>query len=100
MTQTKKHMDVREIASLARVELREDELEQFGEQLEKILVYIDQLQSIDTDNAMPSAHAFEVINVWREDIAGESFSQNEALLNAPEKEAGQISVPRVVDDLS
>ncbi|MDR2677655.1 MAG: Asp-tRNA(Asn)/Glu-tRNA(Gln) amidotransferase subunit GatC [Puniceicoccales bacterium] len=98
MPQKKQHMNVDAIADLARLDLTDGERQRFAEQLEKILDYIDVLQSIDVEGVEPSAHAFEVVNVWRRDMVEASFSQECALRNAPERESGQIRVPKVVDD--
>ncbi|MDR0727971.1 MAG: Asp-tRNA(Asn)/Glu-tRNA(Gln) amidotransferase subunit GatC [Puniceicoccales bacterium] len=98
MSQKKQHMNVDAIANLARIELTDGERRRFAEQLEKILDYIDILQSIDVEGVEPSAHAFEVVNVWREDVVEVGFSQECALQNAPVRESGQIRVPKVVDD--
>jgi aspartyl-tRNA(Asn)/glutamyl-tRNA(Gln) amidotransferase subunit C len=62
------------------------------------LDYIDALQTISVDGVEPSAHAFEVVNVWRADEVGYSFPGEIAIANAPDRESGQIRVPKVVDD--
>jgi aspartyl-tRNA(Asn)/glutamyl-tRNA(Gln) amidotransferase subunit C len=98
MTPKKQHMNVDTIADLARIELIDGERRRFAEQLEKILDYIDILQSVDVEGVEPSAHAFEVVNIWRGDVVEASFSQECALQNAPARENGQIRVPKVVDD--
>ena len=54
--------DVRKVAQLARIELPEDQIETYTEQLEEILSYVDQLQEIDTENILPTTRAVEVIN--------------------------------------
>ncbi|MDR1456836.1 MAG: Asp-tRNA(Asn)/Glu-tRNA(Gln) amidotransferase subunit GatC [Puniceicoccales bacterium] len=98
MTPKKRHMNVDAIAELARIELTDGERQRFGEQLEKILDYIDILQLINVDGVEPSAHAFEVVNVWRKDVVETSFPPEVALQNAPERKDGQICVPKIVDD--
>ena len=60
--------DVRKVAKLARLELPEDQIETYTEQLEEILSYVDQLQEIDTENIPPTSRAVEVVNVMREDL--------------------------------
>ena len=42
--------EVKKVASLARLELNEDQIKNHAQQLEKILEYIKQLEKIDTDN--------------------------------------------------
>ena len=60
--------DVRKVAQLARLEIPENQIETYTEQLEEILSYIDQLQEIDTENVPPTTRAVEVVNAMREDL--------------------------------
>ena len=55
--------DVRKVAQLARLELPEDQIETYTEQLEEILSYVDQLQEIDTENIPPTTRAVEVLSL-------------------------------------
>ncbi|MDR3317027.1 MAG: Asp-tRNA(Asn)/Glu-tRNA(Gln) amidotransferase subunit GatC [Puniceicoccales bacterium] len=90
-------MDIDAVASLARIHLTEEEKEKFSGQLESILRYADRLMSVDVEGVEPSAHAFEIVNMWAEDVVEESFDRRDALANAPEVEDNQFIVPRVVE---
>ncbi len=94
MSVTKK--DVEYIASLAKLELKEDEIPLLTDQLNKILEYMDHLKELDTSNVEPLAHPLDMVNVFREDQPGESLSNEEALKNAPKKAGSYFSVPKVV----
>ena len=90
--------DVRKVAKLARLELPDAQLESYTDQLEKILGYVEQLQSIDTENIPPTSRAVEVVNVLREDLV-ENTSIREDLLNlAPQREDNFFRVPKILSD--
>ena len=88
---------VRHIAKLSRLNLTDDEVRLFAGQLAKILDYVKQIESLDTAGVEPLAHALPVTNVLRDDQPRESFSNQQALANAPETERGCFRVPAVLD---
>lgn len=50
-------MDIEKVARLARIELSEVEKVTFGDQLEQILNYMEQLNRLDTAGVEPTSHA-------------------------------------------
>jgi aspartyl-tRNA(Asn)/glutamyl-tRNA(Gln) amidotransferase subunit C len=90
-------MDIEKVARLARVELSEAEMETFGNQLEQILTYMEQLNSLDTTGVEPTSHAIPIHNIFREDEVKSSFSQEEVLGIAPEQEEGHFKVPKIIE---
>ncbi|UUZ90397.1 Asp-tRNA(Asn)/Glu-tRNA(Gln) amidotransferase subunit GatC [Paenibacillus sp. P25] len=89
--------DVEHVAGLARLELSEQEKEQFTERLNAILKYAEQLNQLNTDHVEPMSHAVPLVNVVREDVVKESPPVSKVLLNAPDEEDGQIKVPAVLE---
>lgn len=89
--------DVEHVAKLARLELSDVEKEIFTEQLNAILNYADQLNTLNTDGIEPTSHAMPLLNVMREDITRPSLPIELVFLNAPEEEAGQFKVPAVLE---
>ncbi|MDQ7038940.1 MAG: Asp-tRNA(Asn)/Glu-tRNA(Gln) amidotransferase subunit GatC [Aquificota bacterium] len=87
---------VERIARLARLKLTEEEVEVFQRQLGDILEFVNQLNELDTEGVEPYIEQAERTPM-REDVPGESLSQEEALMNAPESEGGFFVVPRVVE---
>ena len=82
--------EVRHVASLARVDLDDEEVELFAEQFADILEYFDALDEVpETDSEE------ELDNVMRPDEIREGLTQEEALQNAPETEDGYFKGPRV-----
>jgi aspartyl-tRNA(Asn)/glutamyl-tRNA(Gln) amidotransferase subunit C len=89
------------ISKLALIELKEEEKEEFLLQLEDILKYFEQLNDLNTDDVEPTRHPIDDLNnVFREDIAGESLSNEEALKNAKYSKDGYFKAPRVLKDKS
>lgn len=89
--------DVEHVANLARLELSEQEKEQFAGQLNAILKYAEKLNELNTDDVEPTSHVLPVYNVMREDAVRESVSNETALRNAPDDEDGQFKVPAVLE---
>jgi aspartyl-tRNA(Asn)/glutamyl-tRNA(Gln) amidotransferase subunit C len=90
---------VRHVARLARLDLSEQEIEQFCHDLGDILEYVAKLNELDTSNVEPTSHSLRLVNVLREDCVRPSLSQEEALANAPETEEGCFKVPPVIQEM-
>ena len=90
--------DVRKVSQLARLEIPEKDIATYADQIEKILEYIDQLQSIDTNDISPTTRAVEVTNVLREDSVEVSELREEILDLAPKREGEFYQVPKILSD--
>ena len=88
--------DAQRIATLARLELTDTELDLFARQLTSILDYADRLQAVDT--AGVPAYAGSLADALRDDVATPSLSTAAALGNAPggDIESGTFVVPKVI----
>ncbi|MBC8198741.1 MAG: Asp-tRNA(Asn)/Glu-tRNA(Gln) amidotransferase subunit GatC [Desulfobacterales bacterium] len=84
-------------ADLARLDLDENSINRFADQIGDILEYVDTLNSVDTEGITPTSHAIFLSNAFREDEVKESMSADKALANAPEKEDGNFIVPKVIN---
>lgn len=60
--------EVLHIAQLARLGLREDEIEKFQKQLSEILSYVDKLSEVKTENIEPTLQATGLLNCFRSDV--------------------------------
>ncbi|BBI35252.1 Asp-tRNA(Asn)/Glu-tRNA(Gln) amidotransferase subunit GatC [Cohnella abietis] len=89
--------DVEHVANLARLELSEQEKEQFEGQLNAILKYAEKLNQLDTDGIEPTSHVLPLANVMRDDKVKPSLPIEKVLLNAPEDEDGHFKVPAVLE---
>lgn len=91
------HDDVRYVARLARLRLEPEELERYSSQLSSILEHIDKMAELDLDDVEPTSHVIELENVFREDEERPSVTQEEALSNGPDVEAGAFRVPPILE---
>lgn len=89
--------EVVHVARLARLEMHEEEMDKFTEQLNAILEYSDKLNGLDTKDILPTAHVLPLRNVFREDKTRPCLPRAQALANAPEEEDGMFRVPRVIE---
>ena len=91
------HIDIKYVAHLARLALTPEEEQKIGTQLESVLVYVEKLKEVDVSGVEPTAHAFPLVNVTRQDEVQPSLSNEEALRNAPAKANGLFIVPKIVE---
>jgi len=85
--------EVLHVARLARLELTDEEVERFTQQLSAILEAVAKVSELDLSDVDATAHPLDVVNVWAEDEPRPSLSLDEALANAPEREGGFFKVP-------
>jgi aspartyl-tRNA(Asn)/glutamyl-tRNA(Gln) amidotransferase subunit C len=94
-TQAKNRELVLHVARLARLELSEEEVERFGDQLSAILEAVGRVSELDLDGVEPTAHPLDLVNVLADDEPRPSLGAEEALRNAPDPEDGYFGVPAV-----
>jgi aspartyl-tRNA(Asn)/glutamyl-tRNA(Gln) amidotransferase subunit C len=82
--------EVRHVADLARVDLDDEEVDEFAAQFADILDYFQALDEVPAVEAED-----DLANVMRPDEVREGLSQEEALRNASETEDGYFKGPRV-----
>ncbi len=88
-------MLVKEIASLARLDLSREETEMFVSQFREILDYVGILNEVDTDEVPPAYLSSANRSVTREDEIEESVSTDDFLANAPQAKDDFVVIPRV-----
>ena len=87
----------RRIARLARIEVSAAEVENTRTQLNDILGFVEQLQSVDTTGIAPMSHAVDVVQRLRADRVTEGDRRADFQAIAPETEAGLYLVPKVIE---
>ena len=91
---------VRRIASLARIRLEEAEVARMQTELNDILGWIEQLQSVNTDGIEPmagGAPAGQSAMRMREDAVTDGGIADKVLANAPDRQGEYFGVPKVVE---
>jgi aspartyl-tRNA(Asn)/glutamyl-tRNA(Gln) amidotransferase subunit C len=85
--------EVLHVARLARLELSEEEIERFGQQLDAILEAVGKVAELDLGDVEPTAHPLALVNVWTADEPRPSLTPDEALANAPDRSGDLFRVP-------
>ncbi len=87
---------IKHIAKLARLEITEDEADEYSQQLGKAMAHFEQISKVDTTGIEPLVTPTEIDDFWREDVATQEFTPEEMTSNAPAKAGNLFKVPPVV----
>ena len=90
--------EVAHLARLARLDLAEDELDHYAEQLDVILQSVARVSEVAADDIPPTSHPLPLVNVYRPDEVVAGLTADEALGAAPAVEDGRFRVPRILDE--
>ena len=90
--------DVEHVATLSRLALSDDEIEQLTGELGAILDYAAEVSALDTADVPPTAHPLPLVNVFRPDEPRPGLDRDEVLSQAPAAEDGQFRVPRILGE--
>ena len=86
------------IASLAKLELTEQEIKEYSKDLTNILKWMEELKEVDVSNVQAVTSVTKNKLYEREDIAYKNTAEQEKiLLNAPEKVGKYFTVPKVIE---
>jgi aspartyl-tRNA(Asn)/glutamyl-tRNA(Gln) amidotransferase subunit C len=89
--------DILKLAALARIDLSDDEVEEFSDELSAILKYVEQLESVDVSGLEPTSQVTGLVNVMREDKEVDyGYKSIDLLQNVPEVDDNQIKVKRMI----
>jgi aspartyl-tRNA(Asn)/glutamyl-tRNA(Gln) amidotransferase subunit C len=89
--------EVEHVGRLARLALNEEELDSLTGEMDAILDYVEQLNALDTDGIVPTAHAVPMENAFRPDEIKPSFTPEQALINAPDASEDSFRVRKVIE---
>lgn len=89
--------DVLKLAQLARLELSDDEIEDYKKELSEILEYVEQLQAVDVKGLKPTNQVTGLTNVTRDDeIRDYGYKAADLLKNVPAVQDNQIKAKRIL----
>ena len=89
--------DVKSIAQLARLEIREADIPAYTDNLSRILDFVQQLEAADTGEVAPMAHPLDMSQRLRADEISEHDQRDLYQENAPQVDAGLYLVPKVIE---
>jgi len=91
------------LAKLARIQLRDDEIEKLIQDLNKILNYVEKIQELDLENIEPLVNIVEKLPLRKDNILSEEEIEelNEIreriIKNFPQKEGNYLKVPKILE---
>ncbi len=88
---------VKKVASLARIEIKSDEEDTLIKELNNIILWVDELQKVNTDKVDPMLSVFNESMPMRQDIAKSNYSNKLIMKNSPKSNSGFFVVPKVVE---
>lgn len=88
---------VKHIADLAKLNIKDEEMEKYKKQLTDILTEIEKIVEVDIDNEEIMISPTDNKNCYTEDIIEQHISKEDAFLNAKKVRADYITVPKVIE---
>jgi aspartyl-tRNA(Asn)/glutamyl-tRNA(Gln) amidotransferase subunit C len=88
---------VQRIATLARIEVPDSDLEPMAKELSGIMNWIEQLKEVNTDAVAPMTGGTDMKLAWRKDAVADGGHSDKVLANAPDKHDAFFAVPKVVE---
>ena len=85
--------EVLHVARLARLELSDDEVARFQEQLSAILEAVSKVAELDLDGVPPTSHPLAIANAWAEDDPRPCLSLEDVFANAPDRDEDYFRTP-------
>jgi aspartyl-tRNA(Asn)/glutamyl-tRNA(Gln) amidotransferase subunit C len=90
--------DVAHVAKLARLIMSESELDKFTVQLGQVLDHASDMNALNLDDVVATAHPFGLINVVRDDEPRAGLDHDAVMAMAPDAEDGRFAVPRILGE--
>ena len=85
--------EVLHVARLARLELTDDDVAKFQEQLSDILEAVSKVSELDLSDVPPTAHPLEIANAWAEDVPRDCLPLDDVFANAPDRDGDYFRTP-------
>ena len=94
---TLKTEDVKNIAHLARLEISDEDIDDYARDLSRILDLVEQMNQVDTEGVLPMAHPMDAAQRLRPDVVTETNQREKFQAIAPDVENGLFRVPKVIE---
>jgi len=89
--------EVKKIAFLARLSIKEENIGQYSKDLSVILDLVEQMDAANVDDIEPMAHPQDAMQRLRDDVVTEVNQREKLMSNAPLQQDGLFLVPKVLD---
>lgn len=88
---------VYKVADLARIAVKEEDIDQLTEEMNKVLSFMEKLNELDTTGVKPLVYMNDEVNVWREDVAKNEISVGDGVKNAAVHNERFFLVPKIIE---
>ncbi len=88
---------VHKVADLARIEIKDNEVDALTVEMNKILTFMEKLNELDTEHVKPLVYMNEQSNVWREDVAKNKITTADGLKNSAVHNENFFLVPKIIE---
>lgn len=88
---------VYKIADLARIAIKDNEVDTYTQEMNKILTFMEKLNELDTTGVEPLVYLNEEVNVWRSDEVKQEISVADGLKNAAVHNDAFFLVPKIIE---
>ena len=85
------------VADLARIEVKEEEVDGLITEMSKILTFMEKLNELDTQDVEPLVYMNPEVNVWRDDVVKQEITVKEGLMNAAKHNNDFFMVPKIIE---
>jgi len=89
--------EVKKIAKLAALDVKDEDMQSYADNLSNILGLVEQMSAVDTTGVTPMSHPFDAVQRLREDVVTEVDRREDFQAIAPKTEDGLYLVPKVLD---
>ena len=87
---------IEKLAKLSQLDFSQEAKNKMEQDLNKILAFVDELNTLNTDDIEPLVYINEEVNKLRDDKVGEHLPKEKVLKNAPDKDSDYFKVPTVL----
>ncbi|SKC65353.1 Asp-tRNA(Asn)/Glu-tRNA(Gln) amidotransferase subunit GatC [Krasilnikoviella flava] len=90
--------EVARVAALARIDLRDDEVDRLAGELDVIVDSIARVREVATPDVPATSHPLPLTNVFREDVPQPALPVADVLASAPDAQDGRFAVPQILGE--
>ena len=85
------------IADLAKIQIKDEQINDIATSLEKILRLVDEMNSVDTNDVTPMSHPLNLKQELRKDEVTEVNDRERFQKNSAYTNDGYYKVPKIID---
>ena len=89
---------VAHLANLARIALTPQEIEKLTGELGAIVDSVAKVSEVATPDVVATSHPIRLVNVFRDDVPGETLTTAQALAGAPEHDGSRFQVSAILGE--